>query len=144
MIIRRLKKSEIKPVAALMLTEFKKPPYNEQSDIKSVVKSLKFYCTIGKIYVAICEKRAVGALIFKIERYWEGDVIIIEDLVVKEEYKKRGIGKNLMKKVEAYAKRHKLKKILLKTNKKSSALNFYCKMNYKIMKELIGFEKKIK
>jgi len=49
-------------------------------------------------------------------------------LAIKEEYKKQGIGKSLMDKVENYAKKNNIKRILFKTHKKSLAIGFYKKM----------------
>jgi len=144
MIIRKATKKDIEEIAKLMLDEFKNPPFNERVNIKSVLKSLKFYFKIEKIYVAVDRREIIGVLVFKIEQYWEGPVIIIEDLVVKEEFKKRGIGKMLMEKIEYYAKKNKLKRILFKTHKKSPAVKFYQKIGYKTRKDIIDFEKKIK
>jgi len=67
-----------------------------------------------------------------------------EDLAVKEEYKEQGIGKNLITKIEDYAKQNKIKRILFKTHKKSSAVDFYKKLGYKQNKNILDFEKKIR
>ena len=142
--IRDSTKNDIKRIAKLVLDEFKKPPFNERVNIKAVLKSLNFYFNIGKIYVVIDKREIIGILVFKIEQYWEGPVIIIEDLAVKEEFKKQGIEKMLMEKIESYARKNELKRILFKTHKKSPAVKFYQKIGYKPRKDIIGFEKKIK
>ena len=142
--IRSATKKDILEIAKLMLGEFKKPPFNEKTSINTVLKSLNFYFKIGQVYVAIVEKEIVGVLVFKIEQYWEGPVIIIEDLAVREQFKKQGIGKMLMERIESYAKKNKLKRILFKTHKKSPAVQFYHKIGYKPGKDIIHFEKKIK
>ena len=83
-------------------------------------------------------------MIFKVELWWEGPVILIEDLAVKEDFKKQGIGKKLIEKVEEYAKEIKAKAVSLATHKKSSAVKFYTKQGYKIEKDTLFMIKKIK
>jgi len=144
MIIRKANLKDIKEIAKLMLDEFKRPPFNERASLNSVLKSLNFYFKIGKIYVAVIEKEITGVVVFKIEQYWEGPVIIIEDLAVKERYKKQGLGKLLMNKVEDYADKNKIKGIYFKTNKKSPAVKFYQKHGYKIRKDIVFMEKKFR
>ncbi len=141
--IEKADKRKIKEIAKLMLEEFKKPPFNEKVSLNAVLKSLTFYFKIGNIYVALEKDKTIGVLVFKIEQYWEGAVLIIEDLAVKEEFKRKGVGKMLMNYVEVYAKRNRLKRIIFKTNKKAPAIKFYEKIGYKARKDIVDFEKKI-
>jgi len=141
--IRKATKRDIKETAKLMLKELKKPPFNEKASINSVLKSLDFYFKIGKSYVAIVKKKIKGVILFKVEQYWEGPAIIIEDLVVDNKFKKQGFGKTLINKVEDYAKKNKVKLICFKTHKKSPAVKFYQKQKYKIRKDVLNFEKKV-
>ncbi len=144
MIIKKANTKEIKEIAKLMLREFKKPPFNEKASLGAVLKSLNFYFKIGKVHIAVIKQEIVGVLVFKIEQYWEGPVIIIEDLAVNEESKKQGIGKTLISYVETYAKKNKIKIIIFKTNKKFPGIGFYQKSGYKARKDIIDFEKKIR
>ena len=76
-------------------------------------------------------------MIFKVEQWWEGPAILIEDLAVKENFKKQGIGKRLIDNVENYAKNIKAKVIYLTTHKKSSAVKFYTKQDTKLRRILL-------
>ena len=143
MIIRKATGENIKEIAKIMLDEFSKYPFNEKASFKDVLKSLLFYFRIGIIYVAIVKKKIVGVLVFKKEQFWEGKVIIIEDLAVKEEFKGQGIGKNLMKELEFYAKNKGVKSIYFNSHKKSPSLKFYEKLDYRIMKNTIPMRKKL-
>jgi aminoglycoside 6'-N-acetyltransferase I len=144
MIIQRATKKDIEKIAKLMLEEFRKPPFNEKASFNDVLGCLNFYFKIGNVYVAINKREIIGVIIFKIEQYWEGQVIIIEDLAIKEEHKNQSIGKYLINTVEDYSKKNKIKRILFKTNKKSSSIKFYQKVGYKPNKNTINFEKKLK
>lgn len=142
--IRKATKKDIREIAKLMIGEFSKPPFKEKSTINSVIKSLNFYFKIGKVFVAIEAKKIVGLVVFKVEQWWEGPVILIEDLAVKEDFKKQGVGKKLTDKVEEYAKKIKAKAVSFTTHKKSSAVKFYTKQGYKIEKNTLFMRRNIK
>ena len=142
--IKNATKKDIREIAKLMIEEFSKPPFKEKTTINSVIKSVNFYFKIGKAFVAIKDKKIVGIVVFKVEQWWEGPIILIEDLAVKEDFKKQGIGKNLTDKVEDYAKEIKAKAVSFTTHKKSSAVKFYTKQGYKIERNTLFMRKKIK
>ena len=142
--IRGALKKDFKEIANIMIEEFSKPPFKEKSKTSSVIKSLDFYYKIGNIFVAIQDERVVGLIVFKVEQWWEGPVIIIEDLAVKENFKKQNIGRKLMDKVEKYAKNVKASSINLVTNGKSSAIKFYIKQGYKKEKDRVFLRKSLK
>lgn len=142
--IRGATKKDMGEIAKLMLEEFSKPPFKEKTTINSIIKSLNFYFKIGKVFVAIENKKIVGVAVFKVEQWWEGPVILIEDLAVKEDFKKQGVSKSLTDKVEDYAKEIKAKALSFTTHKKSSAVKFYTKQGYKIEKNTLFMRKKIK
>lgn len=142
--IRKATKKDIREIVNLMLEEFTKPPFNEKVTILAVLKSLRFYFKIGKIFVVIVNKKIVGIVVFKVEQWWEGSVVLIEDLAVKEDFKKQGIAKYLIDKVEEYAKEIKANAVIFTTHKKSSAVKFYTKQGYKIEKNTLSIRKRIK
>ncbi len=142
--IRKATKKDIREIAKLMIEEFSKPPFKEKSTINSVIKSLNFYFRIGKAFVAIEDKKIVGILVFKVEQWWEGPVILIEDLAVKEDFKKQGIGKKLTDNVEKYGKKIRASSASFATNSKSSAVKFYSKQGYKKEKNRTFMRKNLK
>ena len=83
-------------------------------------------------------------MVFKVEQWWEGPVILVEDLAVKEDLKKQGIGKKLTDEVEKYGKKIKASAVSFATNSKSSAVKFYIKQGYKKEKNKIFMRKKLK
>ncbi len=144
MSIKKATKRDIREISKLMLEEFSKPPFQEKSTINSVIKSLAFYLKIGKGFVAVEDKKIIGVVIFKVEQWWEGPVVLIEDLAVKEGFKKQGIEKQLTDKVEEYAKEIKAKSVSFITHKKSCSVKFYVKQGYKIEKNTLFMRKDIK
>ncbi len=142
--IRKATKKDIREIAKLMILEFSKFPFKEKTTINSVIKSLNFYFKIGKAFVAVEDNKIVGIVVFKVEQWWEGPVILIEDLAVKDDFKKQGIGKKLIYKVEKYGKKIKANLISFTTNSKSSAIKFYTKQGYKKEKNRIFMRKNLK
>ena len=140
--IRRAKNSDLKEIGKLMLEEFSKPPFNEKEKLNSVLKSLEFYFKNAKIYVAV-EKDLVGVVVFQIEQWWEGRVVIIQDLAIKKEFQKKNFGKELMNFLENFSRENNIRKITFQTHKKSSAIKFYKKLGYKINKNRISMEKSL-
>lgn len=142
--IRKATKKDLKDIVKIMLEEFSKLPFNEKASFSSAIKSLRFYFKFGNIYVALINKIIVGIIVFKVEQYWEGKVLIIEDLAVKEGFKEQDVGRNLMNFIEDYVQKENIVRILFTTNKKSKAINFYKKLGYKDEKNRINMTKKIK
>jgi len=142
--IRKAKKGDLKEIGKLMKREFSKPPFNERDSMKNVLKSLNFYFKIGEIFVAVSTEEIIGVIIVKFEQYWEGKVLLIEDLAVDRKFQNKGIGKELMKFVEDYAKKKNARFIFFKTHEKSKSINFYKRLGYKKDKNIIFMGKKIK
>ena len=138
--IRKAGKKDLKEVAELMINEYSKPPFKENEPIKNVLKSLKFYYNKAKINIAEEDKKIIGVVVFQIEQWWEGSVIIIQALAVNEKFQKKGVGKLLMKFVERYALNKNVKRIYFGTNKKSSAIKFYKKLGYAIIKRRVSIQ----
>ena len=142
--IRKATRRDIKEIGKLMLEEFLKPPFNEIVSLNSVIKSLNYYFGIGKVYYIEDNSKIIGVVNFCVEQYWEGPVIIIEDLAIKDKYKRQGIGMRLMEFVEGFARKNKIVAIYFSTHRKSDAVRFYKKLGYNIKKNTIFMEKKVK
>ncbi len=142
--IRKATKKDLREIGILMKKELSKPPFNEKTPIGNVLKSLNFYYNTGQIYVTEEGSQIIGVIVFQIEQWWEGAVIILQDLVIKRGFQNQSIGKSLMKFIEGDSRKRNIKRIYFETNKKSSAINFYKKMGYKINKDRISMSKKLK
>lgn len=143
MLIKKAARKDLKNVGELMLKEFKKPPFNERVSIDAVLKSLDFYFKIGHILIAISENKIVGVIVFKFERFWEGKIMLIEDLVVLDKFRSKGVGSALLNKTESIARKNKIKSISIHTNRKSSAVGFYIKRGYRIQSNVVLLAKHI-
>ncbi len=138
--IRKANKYDLKKISNKMLSEFSKSPFNEKHSLKEVMKSLKFYFRIGEIFLIKKEEKILGGIVFKIEEWWEGKVLIIEDLFGDSEK----INMELLNFVEEYAEKKSYEKICFSTNKKSKGIKNYKKKGYKLEKNTIFMFKNLK
>jgi len=139
--IRKATKKDIKEIAELMKKELSKPPFNEKTGTRGILKSLSYYFKTTDIYVAVLDGKIIGVVDLFIDQHWEGPVIIIEDLAVDSRYRKQGIGKKLLDRVGDMAKKKKVKAIYFQTHRKSPSLTFYKKLGFRINKNRIFMEK---
>ncbi len=83
-----------------------------------------------EIYSEFVNGELVGVTLFTIDK--EFDMIRLDCLVVHPGYRKQGIGKRLVKKVESRAKRRKIPLITLGSLKEYNAVGFYQSIGYVI------------
>ncbi len=129
---RKATRKDLKEIIKIFMTEYGKKPYNEKWTIERANKRINSYFNGGCIFW-VCEedRKIIGFIIFNRGVYWFGDRRFIEEIVVKEEFQGRGIGIELMKKVEEDFKGKGKKQIYLLSDKASNALKFYKKIGYK-------------
>ena len=133
MIIHKYNPSDLQEIANLIRETFRK--FNsKEGNKKGIKKYLDYYDTrknINKIkqtfskntiFFVIKKKNKIIGLI-------RGRKNKIENLFVKGEYHKRGIGKKLVEKFEKEAKKQKSKEIMIRASLYS--VPFYKKMGYK-------------
>ena len=92
-------------------------------------ESAFFQCFIAEV-----DDKVVGFASFFFAYYsWSGKALYLDDLFVKEEFRKQGIGKKLLEAVIDFAKSEKCKKIRWQVSKwNANAIEFYKKMGAQI------------
>jgi len=142
--IRRATKKDIPKIGDLIKEEFNKPPYLDGWTDNSVKRTLENYFKIGYGFIAFAKGEIIGAVIIRDDPYAKGLYLAIEELVVKKEFQKQGIGKGLIEAVEKVAKSKKAHSVYLYTHRKSGAFKFYKKLGYKESKNMATLGKKLK
>lgn len=126
--LEKLKKKHLKEAINLVskLSEYK-PAENRLEDIwKSLYKQKNSLCI-----VAMDQKKIVGyGCIFVNQTVRGGKIAYIEDIICDSSYRKKGIGKSIMKKLFSFAKNNKCYKINLQCNKDKTS--FYKKCGYEL------------
>jgi len=118
----------IKELAIFEKAEFELQNTPEQLLIDGFKENPIYYCIVAE------ENQTVVGMSFLYVRYstWKGRVLYLEDLVVKENYRNKGIGTQLMQSTIEFAKLNGFKRIqwqVLDWN--TDAIRFYKKFNAK-------------
>jgi len=128
-ILREAKKTDMKAVLFLIeeLAEFEKESNAVEVTEDDLIRDGFGERPAFKAFVAEESNEIIGAALFY-ERYstWKGRIIHLEDLIVKQEHRNKGIGKALYTKVLKYASDQKAKRVsweVLDWNK--VAIDFY-------------------
>ena len=136
--IREAKPIDMPSVLRLIkeLAKFEKEPEAVEVTVDNLIDNGFKKNPAFKTYVAEIEERIVGMALFY-ERYstWKGKAIHMEDLIVEENFRGKGIGNALYKEVLKYAYDNKYKRVVwevLDWNK--PAIDFYENSGAKILK----------
>ena len=99
--------------------------YDESEEKEYILNTLKNGIILG--YFEGKKLIGTGGLFF-----FKHNDAEIRHMYVNPEFQRKGIGKQIMKELEKYAKKNKIKKLKLNVFHKSPAVKFYDKMGYKI------------
>ena len=124
--IRKARKKDIKYMAELVIDEFAKSPYNDKWTKREALNSIRTDMKKGEGYVAEKKGDIIGFILLRKEKI-DKMYIFIENLVVREDYQRRGVGCDLVETVE---NKYLKAVITLSVNKKSQAYKFYKKLGY--------------
>jgi ribosomal protein S18 acetylase RimI-like enzyme len=142
--IRRLKNNDISQLA-LLFKDFR----NEESNLQKMVK--KFDLLIeNENYIflcAVCESKLCGHVMGIICNSLYGNCdpfLVIEDMIVDKQFRRKGIGKKLMNELDTIAKLNGCNQIILVTGEdRLEAHKFYEKLGFEAGKHK-GYKKKLK
>lgn len=140
--IKKAQKKDLNQVIKIWITEFRKTPWNERWTKEKVKKTVKSYG--GKVYVAVIGNNVVGFALVTEIYYIDGPIVILENLVVSNNYQEKGIGSALLKHIERIYKKKRFAKVFLDTIKKTKSYKFYKKRGYKNSKYDVNLDKKLK
>jgi ribosomal protein S18 acetylase RimI-like enzyme len=141
--IRKAKKQDLKEIAKIFWVESSKPPYNKKRTLERVIKIIQSDFKSSGIYVTILDKKIVGFTIVQRDSGMKTKLWINELWVLKE-FQGKGIGRELMKKIEEIYKKKGIKLLeLVADTERGGALKFYKKIGYDIDRSLVFMNKKV-
>lgn len=140
--LKPAKNKDFKEIARIYAEEFSKPPYNENLTFAESLKKIKLFSKNCDIWKINYKKNLVGFIIVNPYR-WKG-FCFGEKIAIRKESQGRGIGKFVFKEIFKVYKNKGFKNFVGIINKKSNISNLYKKIGFKINKENIFVEKKLK
>ena len=130
--IRKAKKSDLRQIAEIYRTAYSEKPYNEKWSAKNAkTRILSCFKNCSLLVVEDKKEGIVGFSVYFVYNWEKGKTGYIDDLVVKKGFRGKGIGKELMGRVEEELKKKKVKEICLESNPKSRVFSYYKRKGYK-------------
>jgi aminoglycoside 6'-N-acetyltransferase I len=129
-VFRRAKSNDLKGVTKIFVEEFAKEPYHENWDYEKALSKIKEYLKEGLCFVAISNEEVVGFIIFRGIIWNDGLHLFVDEIVVKDQFQGKGIGKQLMNLAEKEYTQHGAILAELYCHKKSNSFKFYKKIGY--------------
>lgn len=142
--IIKTKPFEIKEIAPFYAEEYRKPPYNENWTIKKARNRLEFFRKFYDLYTIRIGKQIVGFIAINPNFMCPGEIAYGEELVIKSEFQRKGIGTEVIKKIIKIYKKRGFKRLLAISDVNSKAYNLYQKLGILPSKRDILIEKKLK
>jgi len=107
------------------------PDYNKQkTGLEAIIQNPE----IGEILVLKVDDRIVGmvSLLYSISTALGGKVAIIEDMIIRKDYRGKGLGKELLAKAIAFSKKRDCLRLTLLTDFNNDvAIRFYRQFGFK-------------
>ncbi len=129
-----IRKGEIKDIPDTLslikeLAAYEKAPNEVEVDMQEMIEN--YQNKVFDFFVAELNTKIVGiALYYYKYSTWKGRCIYLDDIIITEKHRNKGIGKSLMQAVIQIAKKEKVRKLewqVLKWN--TPAIEFYKKLN---------------
>lgn len=138
--IRKALKKDIKEIAKIFYIEAAKRPYLQKRTYKESIKAINLHFKKANIYVVIIGNKIVGFIIVRLR--YNGRDLYLDELWLKSNYQRRGIGRSFMNFIENRYKKDGIKSITLIAGKKpGAAFGFYKKLKFKVVDNLVLMKK---
>lgn len=142
-IIRWAKKEDLKEIVNIFITGSKKRPYLQEWTKKKVIGFLKPSLKKNELLVAVIDGNVIGFILAGPSSA-NKKIVYVGELWVTEKYQGKGIGKSLLVFIEKYHKKKGVDIMRFTAYNKSKASGFYKKLNYKMSKDVVLLDKRLK
>ena len=142
--IIKSKKEDYKELSEIYKTEFSKPPYNEPWTKKKAIEKINIlsrYCDIWKI---IYNKKIAGFIAVNPSWFLPGKYAFGEDIVIKKEFQRKGIGKFALNEIFKKYKQKGFEYFMGVANTKSKAIKLYKKLEILPSKNNLFIERRLR
>ncbi|MBS3172327.1 GNAT family N-acetyltransferase [Candidatus Woesearchaeota archaeon] len=140
----KTKKSEIRTIAKIYMTEFSKPPYNESWTINKSLKKISFFYQFYDLYSIKADQELVGFICINPNFLCPGDIAFGEEIAIKEGYTDKGIGTWVLNEISKTYSKKGFKKLMGIVDTNSRAKKLYKRLGINPSKKNILIEKDIR
>lgn len=132
MVIRKMEKSDITACADILCSVYNNEMWQCRWDRETAVEYLTDFFTMKKFvgYVVTEGEEILGGIFAHEKVWWNNSEVFVEEMFIKPELQRKGLGSLLLKKVEEYISENGLAGITLSTNRYAPAPNFYRKNGF--------------
>ena len=142
MIIREGRKEDIPQVLKLIreLAEYENALDQVENNVESLEKDGFGKEPLFKIFVADYNRKIIGmGLIYYRYSTWKGKRLYLEDLIVKNKYRRKGVGSKLFNEIMKYGKKKSCSGLMFQVlNWNKLGINFYKKYNVQFDNEWLN------
>ena len=142
MIIREGRKEDIPQVLKLIreLAEYENALDQVENNVESLEKDGFGKEPLFKIFVADNNRKIIGmGLIYYRYSTWKGKRLYLEDLIVKNKYRRKGVGSKLFNEIMKYGKKKSCSGLMFQVlNWNKLGINFYKKYNVQFDNEWLN------
>jgi len=131
--IRPIGQHDIRRCAELFTLAFSVPPYENHWDQEVAEEKLAKLWRIDPPYClgAHLSELLVGAVFARLDHWWVGECVVVEELFVHPDHHRLGVGSALMAAIEEQARQRGAKGMWLVANQKAPAYPFYERQGFR-------------
>lgn len=142
--LKKANKKNFNEIAKIYQTEFSKTPYNEKWTVKKATDKIKFFSKFYDLYSIFVNNKIVGFIVINPKFMCPGEVAFGEEIAIKEEFQRKGIGTFVFNKIFKIYKKKGFKNFMGIVNIKSKAYNLYKRLGIKPSKKDVLIERRLK
>lgn len=130
--IRKMEEKDLRECAEILCAVYNNECWQGRWDAGTAGAYLKDFYQAGKsaCFVLETDGSIAGAIFCREKIWWNNSELVVEEMFVRPELQRNGLGTALLNKAEEYVKEHGLAGITLATNRFSPAPAFYKKNGF--------------
>ncbi len=141
--IHRAINSDLKELAEIYMTEFSKPPYDEDWTFDKAISKMKKYNGDFDLYTITLDNEIIGFVVINPNFMCPGEVAFGEEFAIRSDYQNKGIGTQAINQLFKIYKERGFKRFMGIADVDSRAYKLYLKLGILPSKKDVLIEKEL-